>query len=152
MEKDQEKGKTRWRFCYGLGLFQPVLIFHYDSQPRNAVKANMNRENTHNGTASVMDWPSQSPDLNILLRPKSKVELWMSSKSPENYYWRLFKEIKRKLTKFVKMYKIFFAICSIFSCVSINLCTHFLYPQQNRKKWLAASWFCTILYVFKRNL
>lgn len=46
-----------------------------DSQPRNAVKANMNRENTHNGTASVMDWPSQSPDLNILLRPKSKVEL-----------------------------------------------------------------------------
>lgn len=81
-----------------------------DPQPSvNAVKAYLDRK-THNGTPTVMDWPPQSPDLNIIgavgdhldrqwnkRQPTSKKSFEYLSRSLENYLSRLLEEMTKQL-------------------------------------------------------
>lgn len=45
------------------------FIFQHENDPEHtssAVKAYLGRKHLHNGTLSIMDWPPQSPDNNII--------------------------------------------------------------------------------------
>ncbi len=101
-------------------------VFHHDNYPKHTTKATKEWLKKH--LIKVLEWPSQSPDLNPIENLCRELKVRVAKRQPRNLndLERICKEVWDKIpfemcTNLVANYKkcltsVFFCCCSVFHC------------------------------------
>ena len=75
----------------GKRLIGVGFIFQDHNDPKHTVKSYLERK-TADKTLTVMDWPPQSPDLNIIEAAWDQLDREINKRQPESKLWEVLKE------------------------------------------------------------